>query len=106
MVKKMPLLRVAGPTLLVSLLLFLACTASAVFLYRLHAQTTESLADDLDIWQFGDHGHKPFADDRRIVDNEHRFAIWVRHEGGKMMLLSDFDPRLEAVCCPWCFIGN
>jgi two-component system sensor histidine kinase HydH len=48
MARKMPILRVAGPTVLVSLILFGACTASAVFLYRLHANTAESLADDID----------------------------------------------------------
>src|SRR4051812_48249134 len=48
MAKKLPILRVAGPTLLVSLLLFAACTISAVFLYELHADTAEILTDDID----------------------------------------------------------
>ncbi len=46
--RKLPILRVAGPTVLVSLLLFAACTLSAVVLYRLHAQTAEGLADDIE----------------------------------------------------------
>jgi two-component system sensor histidine kinase HydH len=46
--KKMPILRVAGPTMLMSLLLFIACTVSAFLLYRLHADTAEVLADDID----------------------------------------------------------
>src|SRR5262245_8702713 len=48
MAKKIPILRVAGPTVLVSLILFAACTATAIFLYRLHAHSAESLADDID----------------------------------------------------------
>lgn len=48
MARKMPILRVAGPTVLVSLLLLGACTASAIFLYRLHASSTQVLSEDLD----------------------------------------------------------
>src|SRR5207249_11530159 len=48
MAKKLPILRVAGPTLLVSFILFLACTATAIFLYRMHAETAEDLAEDID----------------------------------------------------------
>lgn len=48
MAKKIPILRVAGPTVLVSLILFAACTASAIFLYRLHAHSAASLAGDID----------------------------------------------------------
>jgi two-component system, NtrC family, sensor histidine kinase HydH len=48
MAKKISILRVAGPTLLVSLLLFIACTLSAVLLYRLHATTAQELTDDID----------------------------------------------------------
>src|SRR4051794_24051739 len=48
MARKLPILRVAGPTILVSLLLFAACSASAFFLYRLHADTAEGLAEDID----------------------------------------------------------
>jgi signal transduction histidine kinase len=48
MAKKISILRVAGPTILVSLVLFSACTLSAVFLYRLHAGTAEELTDDID----------------------------------------------------------
>ncbi len=48
MARKLPLLRVAGPTVLVSLLLFTACTVSAVFLYRVHARTAEGLTEDID----------------------------------------------------------
>ena len=48
MAKKIPILRVAGPTVLVSLVLFAVCTAAAVFLYRLHASTAENLTEDLD----------------------------------------------------------
>jgi two-component system sensor histidine kinase HydH len=44
----MPILRVAGPTVLVSVILFSACTATAIFLYRLHAQTAEILTDNID----------------------------------------------------------
>jgi len=44
----MPLLRVAGPTLIVSLILFAACTATAVVLYRLHARTAAGLTQDID----------------------------------------------------------
>lgn len=48
MSRKMPILRVAGPTMLVSLLLFGACTATAVFLYRWHAASAEQLTGDID----------------------------------------------------------
>ncbi len=48
MAKKLPILRVAGPTILVSLLLFAACTLSAVILYRFHADTAEGLAEDIE----------------------------------------------------------
>jgi signal transduction histidine kinase len=48
MARKLPILRVAGPTLLVSLLLFAACTLSAVVLYRFHASTAEGLAEDIE----------------------------------------------------------
>src|SRR5262249_15133867 len=48
MSKKLPILRVAWPTLTVSLILFAACTASAIFLYRIHAHTAEGLAEDID----------------------------------------------------------
>ena len=48
MPRKLPILRVAGPTILVSVVLFAACSVSAFFLYRLHAETAEGLADDLD----------------------------------------------------------
>jgi signal transduction histidine kinase len=48
MARKLPILRVAGPTVLVSAILFAACSVSAVFLYRLHATTAEGLADDID----------------------------------------------------------
>jgi signal transduction histidine kinase len=48
MARKLPILRVAGPTILVSLLLFAACTLSAVILYRFHASTAEGLADDIE----------------------------------------------------------
>jgi len=37
-----------GPTILVSLLLFAACTLSAIVLYRFHADTAEGLADDIE----------------------------------------------------------
>lgn len=46
--KKIPVLSVAGPTLLVSFVLFAACTVTAVFLYRLHARTAEILTEDID----------------------------------------------------------
>jgi signal transduction histidine kinase len=48
MARKLPILRVAGPTILVSLLLFTACTLSAIILYRLHADTAEGLAEDIE----------------------------------------------------------
>jgi signal transduction histidine kinase len=48
MARKLPILRVAGPTILVSLLLFAACTLSAIILYRVHADTAEGLADDIE----------------------------------------------------------
>src|SRR5882757_6520194 len=48
MARKLPILRVAGPTILVSLLLFTACTLSAIVLYRFHADTAEGLADDIE----------------------------------------------------------
>src|SRR5947209_12889560 len=48
MARKIPILRVAGPTILVSLLLFAACTLSAVVLYRFHATTAEGLAEDIE----------------------------------------------------------
>jgi signal transduction histidine kinase len=48
MARKLPILRVAGPTILVSLLLFTACSLSAVILYRFHASTAEGLADDIE----------------------------------------------------------
>lgn len=48
MAKKLPTLRVAGPTILVSLLLFAACTFAAVVLYRWHARTAQHLTEDLD----------------------------------------------------------
>src|SRR5947209_3212408 len=48
MARKIPILRVAGPTILVSLLLFAACTLSAVVLYRFHANTAEGLAEDIE----------------------------------------------------------
>ena len=48
MARKIPILRVAGPTILVSLLLFTACTFSAVILYRLHADTAEGLAENIE----------------------------------------------------------
>jgi signal transduction histidine kinase len=48
MAKKISILRVAGPTMLVSLVLFIACTLSAVFLYRLYTDTAEELTDDID----------------------------------------------------------
>jgi signal transduction histidine kinase len=48
MAKKISILRVAGPTILVSLVLFIACTLSAVFLYRLYTDTAEELTDDID----------------------------------------------------------
>ena len=48
MARKLPILRVAGPTILVSLLLFAACTLSAIVLYRFHAATAEGLAEDIE----------------------------------------------------------
>jgi signal transduction histidine kinase len=48
MARKIPILRVAGPTILVSLLLFAACTLSAIVLYRFHAATAEGLAEDIE----------------------------------------------------------
>jgi signal transduction histidine kinase len=48
MARKLPILRVAGPTILVSLLLFIACTVSAWILYRFHADTAEGLAEDIE----------------------------------------------------------
>jgi len=48
MSKKMPILRVFGPTVLVSLLLFGVCTFAAVVLYRWHARTAEHLTEDID----------------------------------------------------------
>jgi signal transduction histidine kinase len=48
MARKLPILRVAGPTILVSLLLFAACTLSAIVLYRFHADTAEGLAEDIE----------------------------------------------------------
>jgi signal transduction histidine kinase len=48
MARKLPILRVAGPTILVSAVLFAACCVSAFFLYRLHADTAEGLAEDID----------------------------------------------------------
>src|SRR5262249_10377460 len=48
MARKLPILRVAGPTILVSLLLFTACTLSAIILYRLHADTAEGLAEEIE----------------------------------------------------------
>lgn len=54
MSKKIPVFRVAGPTILVSLLLFAACTATAIFLYRLHAASAELLTDDIDSRKIAD----------------------------------------------------
>lgn len=46
--RKLPTLRVAGPTLLVSGLLFAACIVAAMLLYRLHARSAEDLTEDID----------------------------------------------------------
>lgn len=54
MSKKLPILRVAGPTVFVSLVLFAACTATAIFLYRLHASSAEILTDDIDSGKIAD----------------------------------------------------
>lgn len=48
MTRKLPLYRVARPTVLVSLLLFAACSAAAVLLYRWHAGAAAELAEDID----------------------------------------------------------
>src|SRR5262245_56803859 len=48
MAKKIPILRVAGPTMLVSLILLAATVTAAVFLYRLHAHSAENLTEDIE----------------------------------------------------------
>ena len=48
MSKKLSVVQVAGPTILVSLLLFGACTFAAVVLYRWHARTAEHLTEDIE----------------------------------------------------------
>jgi signal transduction histidine kinase len=48
MSKKLPILRVAGPTILVSLLLFAVCLFAAVVLYRWHSRTAQHLTEDID----------------------------------------------------------
>ncbi|MCI0455614.1 MAG: ATP-binding protein [Gemmataceae bacterium] len=46
--KRLFFLRVAGPTLLVSLVLFVSCNLAAVYLYRHQVRSAENLADDVD----------------------------------------------------------
>src|SRR5437867_6751378 len=86
MLQRHLLLRVAGPTMLVSLLLLGLCTATAVYLYRQQA-TTARMLDEHVVSRKIDHELETTIDDLIAVHRDGSDMVDALHERIRTLLI-------------------
>src|SRR5919197_797640 len=86
MLQRHLLLRVAGPTVLVSLLLLGLCTATAVYLYHQQA-TTAHMLDEHVVSRKIDHELETVIDDLIAVHRDGRDTVEALHEQIRTLLI-------------------